>query len=316
VGAQSRSDRNYKILLTILLCGLLVASSCGGRGSSAGTAPGNIGPANTAKANHVVLVVLENVNYSDVVGSADAPYFNSLIGQGTLSTNYYANVHPSIGNYFMLTSGAMASTDDAYSGTVAPPEMASVLAGAGKSWKVYAEGIPSAGYTGGDAGTYLRRHNPFSYFTDVQGTAAANNIVPFSQLGTDAAGSLANFSMIVGNIYDVGHNCAPTVATCNTAVRVQQADTWMRNTLPQVLANAGFASSGLLAVTFDESENDNTNGGGRVATVLVGTNVKSAFHATGMYQHQSLLRLMLEAQGVSAFPGVSAGAASMAEVWK
>jgi acid phosphatase len=272
--------------------------------------------ANAAKANHVVLVVLENVNYADVVGSADAPYLNSLIGQGALATNYYANVHPSIGNYFMLTSGAMASTDDAYTGTVAPPDLASVLTGAGKSWRVYAEGIPNGGYTGADTGAYLKRHNPFSYFTDVQGTAAANNIMPFSQLGTDTAGSLASFTMIVGNIYDVGHNCAPTVITCTTAVRVQQADTWLQSTLPQVLANTGFAGSGLLAVTFDESENDNTNGGGRVATVLVGTNVRSGYQAAGMYQHQSLMRLMLEAQGVSTLPGAAAGAASMGEVWK
>jgi acid phosphatase len=268
------------------------------------------------QASHVVLVVLENVNYADVVGSANAPYLNSLLGQGTLATNYYANVHPSIGNYFMLTTGAMASTDDAYTGTVSPPDVASVLTAAGRSWKVYAEGIPSTGYMGGDTGAYLKRHNPFAYFTDVQGTAAANNVVQLSQLAVDAAGTMANFTMIVGNIYDVGHDCAPTVVTCTTAVRVQQADAWMKSTLPQVLANPGFSGSGLLAVTFDESENDNTNGGGRVATVLVGTNVKPGYQATGMYQHQSLLRLMLEGQGVSTLPGAASGAASMAEVWK
>jgi acid phosphatase len=304
--------RVEKILVAVCLGAMLAMASCGGGGTGSPAPP----TGSTVKASHVVLVVLENVNYADVVGSTNAPYFNSLTGQGALAIHYYANVHPSIGNYFMMTTGAMASTDDAYSGTVAPPEMATVLAAAGKSWKVYAEGIPSAGYTGGDTGAYLKRHNPFAYFTDVEGTAAASNIVQFSQLATDAGGVLPDFSMIVGNIYDVGHDCAPSVTTCTTAVRVQQADAWLKTTLPQVLANASFAGSGLLAVTFDESETDNTNGGGQVATVLVGTNVKPEYQATGTYQHQSLLRLMLEAQGLTSLPGASAGAASMAEVWK
>ncbi len=73
---------------------------------------------------------------------------------------------------------------------------------------------------------------------------------------------------------------------------------------------------GWLAITFDESESDNTNGGGRVATVLLGTHVKAAYQATGTYQHVSLLRLMLEAQGVSTLPGSSSTAPSMAEIWK
>jgi acid phosphatase len=294
-----------------VICVVLAVVSCGSGKSSSSTAP----PA-SVEAKYVALVVLENANYADVVNSANAPYLNSLMTQGALATNYYANVHPSIGNYFMLTTGAMASTDDSYTGTVPPPEMASVLTAAGKSWKVYAEGIPASGYTGGDTGVYLKHHNPFAYFTDVQGTASANNIVPFAQLASDAVGTLPAFSMIVGNIYDVGHNCQPTVTTCTTAIRVQQADAWLKSTLPQVLSNPGFAASGLLAITFDESETDNTDGGGQVATVLLGTNVKPGYQATGTYQHQSLLRLMLEAEGVSTLPGASATAPGMTEVWK
>jgi acid phosphatase len=122
--------------------------------------------------------------------------------------------------------------------------------------------------------------------------------------------------MIVGNVFDVGHSCAPTAVNCTTAVRLQQADGWLQSTLPQVLSNQGILTGGMLAVTFDESENDNTNGGGQVATVLVGPTVKSGYQAVGMYQHESLLRLMLEGLGVSSLPNAAAGAASMDEVWK
>ncbi len=264
-----------------------------------------------------MLVVLENADYTAVVGSPDAPYLNSLVAQGALATAYSSNVHPSIGNYFMLTAGGVVSTNDTYAGSVGPPELASVLTAAGKTWRVYAEGIPAAGYTGGDTGTYLKRHNPFAYFSDVAGTATASNIVPLSQLATDATTGLADFSMIVGNIYNVGHNCLPALSPCTTSVRVKQADTWLRNALAPILSSAALQQeSWLLAVTFDESENDNTDGGGHVATVLVGTNVRPGYQAANSYQHQSLLRLMLESQGVSTLPNAAAGAPGMAEIWK
>ncbi len=304
------------LVLCAAVGALLAIAGCGS--SQAGGTTGTPAPpsGNSVKASHVVLVVLENQNYADVVGSTNAPYLNSLMAQGTLATNYYANTHPSIGNYFMVTAGNMVTDDDEYAGTVSPPEIVSALTAAGKSWKVYAEGIPAAGYTGGDTGLYLKRHNPLSYFTDVEGTAAADNIRLFSQLATEASGTLADFTMIVGNIYDVGHNCVPTAASCTTAVELQQADAWLQTTLPPILGNAGFQTSGLLVVVFDESSTDNTNGGGQVAAVLLGTNVKVGYQAAGMYQHQSLLRLMLEAQGVSELPGAAAGAASMDEVWQ
>ena len=307
--------RNKWLAIPCLIAGLSLTGCGGGGGVSVTVPPPSPGAA--AKANHVVLVVLENTNYGSVVGSPDAPYLNSLIPQGALATNYYANVHPSIGNYFMLTAGQIPTINDAYTGSVSAPEIASEEMGAGKSWRVYAEGIPSIGYTGGDTGTYLKRHNPFAYFGDTVGTtAAAKNIVPFSQLASDSAATLPNFVMIVGNMYDDGHTCAPMAKVCNTATRLQQADNWLKTTLPQILSNPSFQSSGLLAVTFDESENESTNGGGQVATVLMGTNVKSGYEASGFYQHQSLLRLMLQAQGVNALPNAAAIAPDMGEVWK
>jgi hypothetical protein len=314
MAVPQNSVRTDKEILVIICLGVsLLLTACGGGGVSVTTAPS---PGAAAKANHVVLIVLENTNYSSVVASPDAPYLNSLIPQGAQAVNYYADVHPSIGNYFMLTSGQIVTIDDSYTGTVTAPDLATEEVGAGKSWKVYAEGIPSVGYTGGDTGAYLKRHNPFAYFADVAGSPEASNIVPFSQLATDASTTLPNLTMIVGNIFDVGHNCVPTVVTCTTSVRVQQADAWLQATLPQILSNVGFQNSGLLAVTFDESENDLTNGGGRVLTLLLGTNVKHGYQATGTYQHQSLLRLLLEAQGVNSLPNASALAPDMGEVWK
>src|SRR6185312_6265995 len=49
---------------------------------------------------------------SQVIGSAAMPYFNSLATQHALATQYFANAHPSIGNYFMLTTGNIETNDD------------------------------------------------------------------------------------------------------------------------------------------------------------------------------------------------------------
>ena len=46
------------------------------------------------------------------------PYFNGLIAKYGLATQYYADTHPSLPNYFMLTTGATIATDDRFSGTV------------------------------------------------------------------------------------------------------------------------------------------------------------------------------------------------------
>jgi hypothetical protein len=61
---------------------------------------------------HVVIVLEENQNASSVVGNSEMPYLNSLIHDYGLATQYYGNTHPSIGNYFMLTTGQVLTNDD------------------------------------------------------------------------------------------------------------------------------------------------------------------------------------------------------------
>jgi acid phosphatase len=55
------------------------------------------------------------------------------------------------------------------------------------------------------------------------------------------------------------------------------------------------------------------NGGGQVATVLVGPRVKNGFRSTTFFQHQSVLRLIVDLLSVSDHPGASATAPAMNE---
>lgn len=49
------------------------------------------------RSRHVVMVMEENQSYSTVVrNTGEWPSLNSLIRNGALATNYYANTHPCI----------------------------------------------------------------------------------------------------------------------------------------------------------------------------------------------------------------------------
>src|SRR3989442_9223996 len=113
---------------------------------------------------HVFIVVEENHGFSAVIGNSNMPYLNSLATTYALAKGYHANTHPSIGNYFMLTTGQIITNDDGFSGTVTEDNTARHLIQAGKTWKEYSEGLPSAGYTGGGNGGVVAHPKPPSLF--------------------------------------------------------------------------------------------------------------------------------------------------------
>src|SRR5919197_1333597 len=53
----------------------------------------------------VILVVEENHEYRQIVGSRQAPFLNWLAAGGVLLTRYYAVTHPSLPNYMTLLAG-------------------------------------------------------------------------------------------------------------------------------------------------------------------------------------------------------------------
>jgi acid phosphatase len=264
------------------------------------------GSASVPQVQHVVIIPLENANYGDVIGTQNMPYLNSLTMKGSLAAHYYANTHPSLPNYFIMTTGLALTNDDSFSDTVTADNVARELTAANKTWRVYAESIPSVGYLGGDQGFYLRRHNPFSYFSDVKQSATmTSDIVPFSQFGSDLNGSaLPNYSFVVPDARDDAHSCLDgSVTSCTLSSRLQRADTWLQTNIAPLLANSEFSQSGLLIIVFDESADDVTNGGGHVAAVLVGSHVKSGYTGTTQaYDHRSLLSLTMKALGVVNIP--------------
>jgi hypothetical protein len=289
-------------------------TSCGGSGSSVSTTGG---AGNVPALNNIVLVVLENEDFSSIIGNPNMPFLNGLASSNAVATQYFANTHPSIGNYFMLTTGQTITNDDAFGGTVSADNIARELTSAGKSWRVYAENLPSTGYTGGDVYPYLKHHNPFAYFTDVIGTPQAQNIVSFSEFNSDVTSAgLPNFALVLPNAQNDMHDCPPGFPSCTLQDKAANTDRWLQTNISPLVNNRNFQNNGLLIITFDESAGDSTNGGGRVATILVGAHVRTQFSSTTMYQHQSVLRLVLQSLGVGTLPGAAANAPSMSEFFQ
>ena len=217
------------------------------------------------QAGHVFIVIEENHDYTGVLDSAAMPYLDSLAQQYGVATQYFANTHPSIGNYLMLATGQIITNDDNYSTIVTVDNVVRRLLAAGKTWKSYAEDIPSVGYTGADVGDYARKHNVFALLSDVANDSVQRrNLVPFAQFATDLAnGTLPDYANIVPNLCNDAHDCP--LAT---------ADTWLRTHIAPLLTSATFQQDGLLIITFDESGSDNTHGGGRIAWVVVSPKAK------------------------------------------
>jgi phosphatidylinositol-3-phosphatase len=284
-----------RLLLLTILVGLGVGCGSGHHG----TPP----PAS----NRIFLVVEENHSFSDVIGNSAMPYINGLATQYSLGTRYFANAHPSLPNYFMLTAGQPKTFNNAFTGIVSDDNVVRELVKANKTWRSYAESLPSIGYIGGDAYPYFKHHDPFVYLSDVIGTAQAGNVVPFSQFSSDlGSGNLADFSFIIPNVLDDAHDGT-----------LPAADQWLSAHIDPLIKSSAFQSGAVLIIVFDEAEDAHlTHGGGQVPFVIVGPKVKNGFRSSSFYQHQSTLRLVLSTLGVKSFPGAASSAPDMGEFFK
>jgi acid phosphatase len=304
--------------VTLAFAGCGGVSRPGSGGASDGSSGGNVPVPATVQVDHVALVVLENHSKSQVLGNPVMPFFNSLATQHALAANYFANTHPSIGNYFMLTTGTIITNDDNFAGLVPGDNIVRALTGAGKTWKAYMESLPGPGYVGPDVYPYAKHHNPFAYMPDVLDSGAQTaRIVPLGQLFADLrSGSLPAFSFIIPNKENDAHDCPGNAPACPDNAKLAAADNWLRANIGPLINSPQFART-VLIITFDEGViTDSANGGGQVATVLLGAGVKSGFQSTTFYQHQNTLRLILDLLKVGDHPGASDLAATMGEFFQ
>ena len=242
------------------------------------------------QSKHVVLIVEENHSFDNVITQGGMPYLKSLAEKHTILVNYYANHHPSMGNYFTMTTGQTISTDDHYGGVVQDENLISQLIAANKTWKAYGESLPRQGYVGGNRNPYVKKHFPMAYFTNVRDDDKQRmNLVPYDQFMQDLkSGVLPDFSMVIPDQDHDAHDGT-----------LQEADNWLRECVAPLLEDPSFQQDGVLIITFDEAaKSDSSHGGGHITTVVIGPQVKEKFADNTFYQHQSLLATIEDLLGL------------------
>ncbi|HEU5003965.1 MAG TPA: alkaline phosphatase family protein [Actinomycetota bacterium] len=248
--------------------------------------------------SHVVVILMENEEYGSIIGNANAPYINSLAGQGALATQYYAISHPSLPNYLALSGGStFGISSDCNPGPgcqATRPGLADQLAGAGISWKGYMEDLPGP-CARSDSGNYAVRHDPFVYYPSIV-SSGCGNVVPASQLTADlASGQLPRFAWVTPNLCDDMHD------SCGGSA-IAHGDAYLHNLVPQILSALG--PGGVVFVTFDEGSSNAGGGlpgaaGGQVTTIAAGAPVKAGYRTSVRYDHYSLLRTIEDAWGLA-----------------
>lgn len=303
---RARCGQARMAVQVMALLALLVVSGCGGSSSAHVIPPTRYTPALGALPtfSHIFVIVMENREYSDVIGSTDTPYLTRLADTYALATQYYAVSHPSLPNYLSLIGGdTFGIQSDCTSCFVNAPNLVDSLEAGNKTWRAYMESMPSPCFTG-DAYPYAQKHNPFIYFDDVRTNAQrCQNIVPLTQLQTDMAnGAIPDFVWITPNLCDDMHDCSAATG-----------DQWLATWVPRILQSAAWKQDGALFITWDEgTSNDGCcqyAAGGHVATLVISPLGKPRYRSSTPYDHYSLLRTITDAWKL-AEPGHAASSAT------
>jgi hypothetical protein len=278
------------------------ATACGGSATTAPPIQTRPSPKASLKGGapaHIAVIVLENLEYGQVIGNRSAPYLNGLAQRYALATRSFAITHPSLPNYLALTGGSTFGIDsDCTDCSVPGSGLAGQLDAKKISWKAYMEGLPHPCFTGSEAGEYAKKHDPFVYYRAlVKDKADCDRVVPLTQLGADEhAHDLPLFIWITPDLCHDAHDCP-----------ISAADHFLKGLLPSLLAQLG--SNGLLFLTFDEGTSDNAccklAAGGHVVTIAAGPGARRHVRLDTPVDHYSLLLTVEDLFGLSRLRGAS-----------
>lgn len=244
--------------------------------------------------SHVVWIVMENHDYSQIIGNSAAPYENRLASNCGLATNFTAESHPSLPNYIAMTSGSTQGITDDGNPPSHPLNVPSIFsekpAGASRSLE---ESMPFNCYTS-DSGTYLAHHNPMPYYTNL-GTDCANYDIPLGAMPDVSAA----FTFVTPNSCHNMHDCS-----------ISTGDSWLAAFIPNIVSTSDYqAGKTAIFLTFDE--NDGTDGN-HVMTEVLSAHTAPGARSSTAYNHYNMLATTEDILGVARL-GNALGAASMAQ---
>ncbi len=251
--------------------------------------------------DRAVYIIFENVNYADAIKQ---PFFKEVADKGAHFNNFMALTHPSQGNYVALTSGSLngVSGDGKYDLDV--NNIVDLLEAKKISWKVYAENYPGNCFLGTSSGKYVRKHNPFVSYVNIQkNPARCANIVEAAQFDKDAAaGTLPAYVFYIPNMDNDGHDTG-----------VNFADNWYKQKFSPYFNNAKFMSNTIFITTFDESGSFFSKN--QIYTTISGPAVKPGVVNSALNIY-SLLHLMEENWNLGNLQKEDASATPIPNIWQ
>jgi phosphatidylinositol-3-phosphatase len=272
------SPKRFAAVLVVLLL-----AGCGRASVASDATP--VPPARAVAASassHVVVVVMENREYSSVM--SDATYVRGLAHDFASAPSFFAIRHPSLPNYLALTGGStFGVSSDCVNCHVHATNLVDQLERAHVSWRAYMQAMPRPCFKGSSSGGYAKKHNPFIYYDDVAASRArCNRIVPATRLNRDLrTGRLPTFAWITPDLCSDTHDCP-----------LSTGDRYLARVVPGLLNALG--PHGVLIVTWDEGDSDagccGVARGGRIVTILAGPDVRRGATIPGDYTHYSTLR--------------------------
>ncbi len=279
--------------------------------------------ANLPPIQTVFVILLENHNWSSIVGNPDAPFINgTLLPRASHCEQYYnpPGVHPSEPNYLWLEAGTNFSIfdnkDPAINHQNTTHHLVAQLERAGISWKTYQEDIMAGHVPLVNTNNYAVRHNPFAFFDDVTGTNDPGNaygiahIRPYEELAADLKNlTVARYNFITPDLNHNGHNAAPPDYN-----PVRQTDDWLASEVPKILNSSAYSNNGALFITWDEGEG---GGDGPIGMIVLSPLARGGGYFNHIYYtHSSFMRTVQEIFRVTPLLGDAANATDLSDLFR
>ncbi|HVR64491.1 MAG TPA: alkaline phosphatase family protein, partial [Polyangia bacterium] len=144
---------------------------------------------------------------------------------------------------------------------------------------------------------YAVKHNPFAYFSDINGwngqtfqpsPRCAEHVVDYSQLQADlAAGDVADYVFITPNMIHDMHDGT-----------IQDGDAWLAREVPKLLASPAYRDGGALFLLWDEGNSQSDD----PPFIAVSPNAKSGYESKVDYDTSSFLKTVQSMLGVEPLP--------------
>ncbi|MDQ2858534.1 MAG: alkaline phosphatase family protein [Candidatus Eremiobacteraeota bacterium] len=205
----------------------------------------------------VVVIVEENKSYRQIVDDPDAaPYLNALARRGALFTHSYGVAHPSQPNYIAMFAGVTNSNGDGCPPRAVSriaPNLAVEMRDAHRTFRGYAEDLPTTGFRGCSSGRYASKHAPWTFFTNVP----REDGVALSTLRSYE--TLPDLAFVIPNLVHDMHSAG-----------IERGDAWLHEHIDPLITWANGHNT-LVVVTWDESSAKFSN---HIPTLFVGPMVR------------------------------------------